>query len=39
VIAVAYLGVSAFLFGCAKFATLNEPAPAHEHGAVPEPAE
>jgi AGZA family xanthine/uracil permease-like MFS transporter len=39
VVAVAYLGVAAFLFGCAKFATTTAPAPEHEHGAVPEPAE
>jgi AGZA family xanthine/uracil permease-like MFS transporter len=39
VVAAAYLGVAAFLFGCAKFATLTAPAPEHEHGAVPEPAE
>ena len=39
-IAAAYLGVAAFLFGCAKFATLSEPAPEHaEHGAALEPAE
>jgi AGZA family xanthine/uracil permease-like MFS transporter len=40
VIAIAYLGVSAFLFGCAKFATVSEPAPEHgEHGVALEPAE
>jgi adenine/guanine/hypoxanthine permease len=39
VVAVAYLGVAAFLFGCAKFATVAAPEPEHEHGAVPEPAE
>jgi AGZA family xanthine/uracil permease-like MFS transporter len=39
VVSAAYLGVSAFLFGCAKFATVAEAAPEHEHGAVPEPAE
>src|SRR6187549_82786 len=41
VVALAYAGVAAFLFGCAKFATVSEPAsePVHEHGPVPEPAE
>jgi AGZA family xanthine/uracil permease-like MFS transporter len=40
VVATAYLGVAAFLFGCAKFATVTEAAPEHGHaGAVPEPAE
>jgi AGZA family xanthine/uracil permease-like MFS transporter len=41
VVALAYLGVAAFLFGCAKLATVTEAAPEHEHehGAVPEPAE
>jgi AGZA family xanthine/uracil permease-like MFS transporter len=39
-VAAAYLGVAAFLFGCAKLATVSEPVPEHaEHGAVPEPAE
>jgi len=39
-VAAAYLGVAGFLYGCAKFATVSEPAPEHaEHGAVPEPAE
>jgi len=40
VVAGAYLGIAVFLFGCAKWATLSAPAPAHEeHGALPEPAE
>jgi adenine/guanine/hypoxanthine permease len=39
VVAAAYLGVALFFYGCAKFATVSEAAPEHEHGAVPEPAE
>lgn len=41
VVAVAYLGVAAFLFGCAKLAPATQPAvePSSEHGAIPEPAE
>src|SRR6185295_5604474 len=42
-VAVAYVGVALFLFGCAKFATTTaEAAPESEpeaHHAVPEPAE
>jgi AGZA family xanthine/uracil permease-like MFS transporter len=39
VVAVAYLGVALFLFGCAKLATVSASAPVHEGGALPEPAE
>jgi adenine/guanine/hypoxanthine permease len=39
VVAAAYLGVAMFLFACAKFATVTEAEPEHEHGAVLEPAE
>jgi AGZA family xanthine/uracil permease-like MFS transporter len=41
-VAVAYVGVALFLFGCAKFATTSEAAPESEpeaHHALPEPAE
>jgi adenine/guanine/hypoxanthine permease len=41
-VAVAYVGVALFLFGCAKLAPATEPVPESEpegHHAVPEPAE
>lgn len=36
-VALAYLLVGAWLFGCAKYATATKPAPVHHdlHGAVP----
>ena len=41
VVAVAYLAVAAFLFACAKYATVtaSEPESERDHAAVPEPAE
>ncbi len=41
VVAAAYLGVAAFLFGCAKLAPATQPVVERsgEHGAIPEPAE
>jgi adenine/guanine/hypoxanthine permease len=40
VVAAAYLGVAAFLFGCAKYAPSVASQPTHEEGgALPEPAE
>jgi AGZA family xanthine/uracil permease-like MFS transporter len=40
VVAVAYLSVAVVLFGCSKFAlTIPSPAIAHDHEALPEPAE
>jgi adenine/guanine/hypoxanthine permease len=41
VVAVAYLAVAAFLFGCAKYATVTASEPTSEHAVpgVPAPAE